>query len=269
MGREQAQAVQPPKPQTATPRRARIIGWGAVAAVLLLVGLLAWNTTNTQSAPPVVLPMTPGPTPPVTPGGVHPSGAAAAPPVSPPSPVAVTAAGWTDLLADIDPSTDAVNGPWQRVDDGLACTAASSARLAIRRTVPREYDLRVEFTRRSGIHSVAVMFVAGTGTATFELDCWGSHLAGIQNVAGLSTRDGERGRGENVTLVNDKRYAALVEVRRENVTGYLDGRRIVQLQTDGSDLSLWNDWRLPGLTLGVGAYNSATTFHKIEMREIK
>ena len=87
--------------------------------------------------------------------------------------------GWVDLLPRIDVDRNRVAGEWSLSQTGVTTQASPGARLTIPVTPPREYDFRVRFTRRSGRHSIALIFVSGRGQATVEVDAWSQHLAGI------------------------------------------------------------------------------------------
>jgi putative intracellular protease/amidase len=131
-----------------------------------------------------------------------------------------------------------------------------------------EYDFKVTFTRQTGQHSVALLFVSGSGQAAFDLDAWGQHLAGFQNIGGKDVRQNST-RAEDVTLINGQKYTAELRVRRERVDAYLDGKLLSTYRGDGSDLSILGNWRIPSKrTLGIGAWDSETLFHSIEVRSV-
>ncbi|TWT97299.1 DJ-1/PfpI family protein [Neorhodopirellula pilleata] len=174
---------------------------------------------------------------------------------------------WRNLVSAVSPSDHAIAGAWSKTDDTLRTAAEASSRLAIPGDVPREYDLRVSFTRESGQHSVAVFLTCGSGRASFEVDAWAQHLAGFQAIAGQDCRSNPT-RVENQHLQNGRRYELELRVRRQGVAAFIDGVNVVTYQGDGSDLSLLPLWQLPSqFQLGVGAYQSAVTFHRIELRE--
>ena len=158
-----------------------------------------------------------------------------------------------------------VAGTWTRSNNELVTRTAAGSRIALPVRPDGEYDFRVNFTRRTGAHSIALIFVAGGGQATFEIDTWGQHLAGIQNVDGKSLRENPI-RSENQTLQNGRRYTAEVRVRKDRVEGYLDGRLISTYRGDGGDLSMLSTWQIPDRTsLGIGAWEAETVFHTIEV----
>ncbi|MEZ6114625.1 MAG: hypothetical protein R3C99_26980 [Pirellulaceae bacterium] len=90
----------------------------------------------------------------------------------------------------------------------MNCAAASS-RGPLPYRPSGEYDFRVRFTRNSGVHSIALMFVAGDGQATFEIDAWGEHLAASSRLA-AATWVSER-HASPIRATNGREYTARVE----------------------------------------------------------
>jgi hypothetical protein len=90
---------------------------------------------------------------------------------------------WQSLLPHVDVSRDAVAGAWRKSGHGIVAEAKPGARLALPEPPGHAYDFRVSFTRRAGEHSIAMVFVHGGRQATFEVDAWGRHLGGIQEIS--------------------------------------------------------------------------------------
>lgn len=175
---------------------------------------------------------------------------------------------WTSLLSEVNPAEHAVAGRWERRANSLFVPAAEGARLALPANASEEYDLRASFTRRTGVHSVGLVFVANGGQAVFEVDAWGQHLAGFQNVSGKTIQDNNT-RRDNISLTNGRRYMITVQVRRDSVRGLLDDKEICRLETDGTELSMHDVWRLPSANqLGLVTWNGDTEFHSIEIRHL-
>jgi len=173
---------------------------------------------------------------------------------------------WIDLLKQIETNRQVVAGQWRKSDNELLVEAAQGARLELPYKPPEEYDFEVTFTRHSGTDSIALHFVAGSGQASFDIDGWGEHLAGIQNIDERTIKDNSS-RVENQQLTNGRTYTAMVRVRRGRVDAFLDGKQLTSYEGDGSNLSMLDLWMLPNSqVLGIGAYNSATTFHRIRVR---
>jgi len=174
----------------------------------------------------------------------------------------------TDLIKRIDLGRDAVAGQWNKTPDGLLTDAVNGSRISLPAQPKGEYDFKVSFTRQTGRHSVSLFFVSGKGQSSFELDAWNEHLAGFQNVGRKTLKDNST-RVDGVTLVNGRKYIAEVRVRHDRVEAYLDGRLLSTYRGDGSNLSMLDIWKLPTTrTLGVGAWQSETVFHSIEVRMV-
>lgn len=173
-----------------------------------------------------------------------------------------------DLLELVDVEKNSVKGRWQKDGDSLRVAAESGARLTLPVRPRGEYDFRVTFTRRTGAHSIALMFVSGGRQATFEIDAWGQNLAGIQNIDGRDMRqNGTVVRDQKLT--NGQRYTAEVRVRRNRIEARLNNRVVTAHESDGSDLSPLDSWALPDRqALGIGAWDADTIFHSIELREV-
>lgn len=175
-------------------------------------------------------------------------------------------AKWQSVLKEIDPGRDAVAGAWQVTDAGLQVNAVSGARLALPVAVPMEYDLKVTFTRNTGVHSVGLVVVQHGHQIAFEVDAWGSHLAGFQDIGGQTIQT-NASRKNDIPLENGRRYTLMVEVRKNQLRGLLDDREISLVKTDGNDLSLSKLWTMRSpQQLGLLAWDSETTFHTVEMR---
>lgn len=175
---------------------------------------------------------------------------------------------WESLIASTDASKQAVAGEWSKSGGELSVRAAQGARLSLPAPPQGEYDLRATFTRKTGQHSIGLIVVHGGKQVVFEVDAWGSNLAGFQDVGGKSIRDNAT-RRNNVRLENNKRYTILVEVRRGQLRGLLDGEEIAKLTTDGGDLSLPDVWKLPNRDLlGLVAWEADTTFHAVDIRSL-
>ena len=175
---------------------------------------------------------------------------------------------WDSLIPGIDPAKQQVAGDWTVTGNELSVRAAQGARLTLG-TVPKdEYDLRATFTRRTGQHSIGLVVVHGGRQVVFEVDAWGSHLAGFQNVDGKTIQENAT-RRENVRLENNKRYTVTVEVRKGQLRGLLDGKELAKLTSDGSNLSIPDVWRFPqGDQLGLVAWDCDTTFHSVDLRAL-
>lgn len=177
-------------------------------------------------------------------------------------------AGWFDLLELVDPERDAVAGAWRMKDGELEVGALPGARLALPWKPVDEYDFEISFTRKTGANSIALIFVCGGRQASLDVDGWGEHLAGIQNVAERTIRDNPT-RVPDWSLTNGQTYTATLRVRKDRAQALVDGKELTIYRGDGSDLSLLDLWRLPDESaIGVAAWDGATTFHRVRVRPV-
>ncbi|EMI51795.1 DJ-1/PfpI family protein [Rhodopirellula sallentina] len=173
---------------------------------------------------------------------------------------------WDDLLPRIDVDRQTVSGTWTKSESAITASANGASRLTLPFQPKSEYDFRVSFTRNNGAHSIALFFATGQGQASFEVDAWGQHLAGIQNINGETIQENDT-RVNDVQLENGRRYTAMVEVRSDHIAAYLDGKRLAEMPLTGQRLTVPSIWTIPDTTvLAVGAYASETVFDSIEVR---
>ena len=185
---------------------------------------------------------------------------------APAKPASPSAPKWNNLLDSLTINKESSVGVWQKTKSGLQVTSQEGARIELPVQPTAEYDFQVTFTRHSGMHSIALIFTVGESQVTFDIDGWGQHLTGIQQIAGQDMRQYPN-QVSRVTLVNGKKYQALVQVRKNRIQAWLDGKLIHSLETKATKLGLLNLWKLPHAnTLGLGAWDATTTFHTIEYR---
>ena len=174
-----------------------------------------------------------------------------------------------DLLRLTDPVTDKVKGMWARKGNDLVGLAGEGdgghAVIELPYRPADEYDYLVEFTRLGSDKDVSPALSRADHSFKWVID-------GQGNRCGFSQIDG-RGvashTGPQVVLVNGRRYAAKIEVRRGKATAYLDGQKTNELATDYSNLTMYpktllRDERLLGLTL----HDGPVAFHRAEVVEV-
>lgn len=175
--------------------------------------------------------------------------------------------GTANLLPLIHPEQDAVKGVW-KLSDGALVSDKSWASLQIPFRPPEEYDLRVTFARLEGHRHVVLIFPEPGRGFTWQLGRLNNSAFAFMSVtsAGMT----------NPTVVavkpaleNNRHYTTLIEVRKDGVKAYLDGKLISAWKTDYHDMSVETPWLLRDPQLpGVGSCESPTAFYSIELREI-
>jgi len=235
---EQALTVASPAPRW---RRIALAG----AALVLATGLI--------SAPKSDLPVPSPPAPATT-----------TPLPSPPQP-----GPWRDALAGIDRNRDNYGGGWQR--EGHAWVSNNGiCVLALERTLPASYDVRMTFVRLSGGASVTLFFSANDSVGSAELDAWLEGLGGVQNIGPEDLRDGY---GFRFPLENGRSYELMIEVRPGRVRMLVDGEEKGVFEIADKQLhppQPWN-WRPADrpAALAIGSWESPTRFEKVEWRAVR
>ncbi len=171
---------------------------------------------------------------------------------------------WSWVLSDVKPAADALAGEWKLVRGELVsgedrCALALPVRLAI------NYDIAIEFTRNSGDNSIAVFVPTLSGVGTFEIDAWDLGIAGLQMIDGRDMRKTDR--FFPARLLNGEKHRLILEVRGSRVTASWDGEPRMVWNLGTQKLHIPAMWQMrPEIGLGLGSWNSPTTFHRIAYR---
>lgn len=161
-----------------------------------------------------------------------------------------------------------VSGVWKRDGTGIVSDNSEARFMLPDASVPAEYDVKVDLTRKSGDGSVVVILVKEGRQFVYEIGGWQTSVAGFGLINGANANSNNStyrlGKDE---FVNGRRYTLRIEVRKHTLTTYLNNKLIAATATDGSNLSLNSGWALPNKTaLGVASYKSPTVFHSFEVK---
>jgi hypothetical protein len=64
-------------------------------------------------------------------------------------------------------------------------------------------------------------------------------------------------------------FTSVLEVRKDRVRGYLNGKLVREYKTDYSDLAMNGDWKLHSeQLLGLGCWESSTEFLRVDLTEV-
>jgi hypothetical protein len=171
---------------------------------------------------------------------------------------------WTWLLPELKPASAALSGEWRMVRGELVsgegrCTLSLPVRLAV------NYDIAVEFTRNGGKNSVAIFLPTLVGIGSLEIDAWDLGIAGLQTIDGLDMR--RTNRFFAARIENGQKHRVIVEVRGQRVSVTWDGDPKLTWDLSGRRFRLPLLWQLtPEIGLGLGSWNSPTTFHRVAYR---
>jgi hypothetical protein len=176
-----------------------------------------------------------------------------------------------DLLPLIDLAQDATSGKWETAPDGLRATDIKSMSQKIQPPYrpPEEYDYRVSFTPISGNADVAIGLTAKGRSFVFYMKKFrDDHCLGFEAISGKAIASGPTAH-RFPHLEMGSRYTVVVEVRKNGLRGYLDGKLVAEWATDFSDMSPWPVWRFKDDTLpGFGCSLSTVVFQEVKLREV-
>lgn len=178
----------------------------------------------------------------------------------------VESGGPVDVLALIDPARDTFNGVWKRTADGLFLEGDGNMQVPY--APPQEYDFEVEFSISSdsvGVVAQQVRFEGKPITWIMSGQAPGFRPRfGFGPITGISP-DGESEASVFATQRFSKgvRHRSTVRIRKDSLTGMLDGREMVIWKPDASRIPAM---RIPTLKadrqLAFNAKDGNITFHK-------
>jgi predicted Ser/Thr protein kinase len=187
------------------------------------------------------------------------------PPIAPPSEESWKKA--VDLLPSVEVDFDALSGAWTRKDGAILVESGAPARLEIPYRPPEEYDVRLTFTRHAGEYCVSLLLSRRGTSFIWVMEPTGRF--GFERVYGQDFLRNPTSVPNGPVLEPGRPHTAVVQVRRDGLRAFIDGRLIREWKTDYSDLTMNPGWALRDpQALGVGVWQSATTFHRLEILEV-
>lgn len=175
---------------------------------------------------------------------------------------------WRDAIAGVKIYDDVACGDWVR--EGASLTSMDQVSvILLEQEMPEFYDVRMRFTRLSGMDSVGLFFRANTTVGACDIDAWREGLAGVQNISGESLMEGY---GFRFPLENGRSYELLLEVRPGKVIVTIDDKFQKEFDIEGKFLHPpgeweWNPVERPA-ALAIGAWKSPTRFESVEWRSM-
>ena len=175
-----------------------------------------------------------------------------------------------NLLPLMDPQKDALCGQWTIANGELT---ASDARVLQKiqpaYRPPSEYDFNVCFTVKNGVGNVAIgLSAAGRPFVLYMKHFPDCHVLGFEAINGKPIRGGPT-ETRMPFLENGRRYSATVQVRKDGLKAFLDGKLMTSWKTDFHDMSSWPVWKFRDAeALGVGCEFTHTVYHSLKVLEI-
>jgi hypothetical protein len=178
--------------------------------------------------------------------------------------------GYVNLLKMVDPARDAVAGTWKLEEGKLVSPMGKLIRLEFPYQPPAEYDFRVVFSRVSGGNNVS-QILSRQGKGFIWIMELGVARCGFGLCRGLWVTDAANpSLTEVATTQNDPgSHTSVLEVRKDRIRCFFDGKLIRDYKTDYSDLSMNQDWKLRSeQLLGLGCWDSPTEFQRVDLFEV-
>jgi hypothetical protein len=174
-----------------------------------------------------------------------------------------------DLLHLIDVAKDTVAGTWTLKGDALVSDGTEGSRMECPYEPPAEYDFKIVFIRNEGALDVLQSLTRNGKSFLWSMSCGPHYGFGDFKGRWVAFDDCQGGVILSSGIINGKTHTSLVQVRKDGVKGFLDGKLIKELKDPYADLGPHDGLRLRKETLlGVGSYRSPTSFLKIEVLEI-
>jgi serine/threonine protein kinase len=182
------------------------------------------------------------------------------PPAPPPPPPGIA------VLKDVDPARDALAGTWSLQDGALFSESKGLSVLALPYEPRGDYDVRVVFTPKGEVPDINVIGIADGRPFQWYVGAQKSTWYGfgwIDGGTGFGHPSGTRMAG---LLASGRRHTTLLEVRKDRIRGFLDGRLLATLETAGRKLDVSMELLPRNRTcLGLVTYQNPTSFHSVEV----
>jgi hypothetical protein len=173
-----------------------------------------------------------------------------------------------DLLPLVRPEKHGFPGKWTLRNGLLYAEGGKIMICTLPYKPPEEYDFKIVFTRFNGQH-VVQMLAVGSNAFIWAMDESAKGLYAFQMVNEKHMSDDNPTKTSLGSLPNGQKCTSVVQVRKNGVTAYLNGRLVCQHKTDYNDLSIASWWRVVEKgCIGVGCFSGQFAFHEIVVEEV-
>ncbi len=198
---------------------------------------------------------------------VPPTAAAPSRPVTAPASPSAPGGRKVNLLNMFADHSTVLSGVWDANADGVLCL--KGGRLLFNYSPPEEYDLQIEFVRRTGNDAFApICPLSLGGTVAWFAGGWGNHSLAFTHFvrggwASLTKHD------MDAAVKNGERYTATICIRRDSARAYYNGELVSETPGDGKGLNAGENevCGKPVIGLIVDDHSSAM-IHKMEVTEV-
>ncbi|MCY3023194.1 MAG: PA14 domain-containing protein [Planctomycetota bacterium] len=177
-----------------------------------------------------------------------------------------------DLLALVDPGRDAVAGTWVlKPGEGLYSDLGKHSRIEVPYQPPEEYDYKTVFTRRnSPLSDCLVQLLSCKGRDFgYVLGGWRNTMAGFEDIGDKRCDMNGSGACSPGWVTTGQRHTSVVQVRKDGLRAFLDGKLVSQWKTDYADMSTWREFKLRKTgVLGLATYEAEYCFHSAQLLEV-
>ena len=175
-----------------------------------------------------------------------------------------------DLLSLVDVGRDTIKGKWTQKGESVVSLGDQNAILAIRYQPPREYDLRLIYTRVKGRDGIG-QIVPLQGHSCHVTIGANARSAGIDRVRGGDLNDARNTTRVDARpwLAEGQRYSVVVRVREQSLEYEANGVIVCKYTGDLGDLGVPSGWQ-SAITGGVSltSWGTVAEFHSAEVVEI-
>ncbi|HMF16949.1 MAG TPA: hypothetical protein VKE98_07060 [Gemmataceae bacterium] len=163
-----------------------------------------------------------------------------------------------DLIPLVDPTKDAVHGRWLVVKDALHCNSMHGGpRIQIPYQPPEEYDFIATFSQPKPRHGVGMIMPNPKGGSFFwSVGGWYCGFGGLK-------QDSMGG-----PLAANKAYTTVVQVRRDGVKAFLDGKLLQEHRNNFGELKSDHYHEIQDAKLLAVTCDDPTVFHYVRVVEI-
>jgi len=173
-----------------------------------------------------------------------------------------------DLLAGLDVQKAKLKGTWTLKNGALLSDRNAYTQLQFPYDPPLEYDYRIVFKRVEGSSSANMILSSQDRAFLFLLDGWSDGSFGFDLIDGKFANDNPTGI-KLAPFENGRVYTSVVQVRKDRLIAFLDGKKITEWTREKGELSLFAEWKPRNeKLLGLGTFDSQYLFQSVQVLEI-